>query len=148
MFSDAAGPANWRAGLELDKPGAGPAAGLSVSIQLHWNLHSCLKLSVPDDCLKYLSLYETYAVLTMYKYISCAAFKIKLTTGRGNAGTCEKLYDRSRIRLRQKAGACASALALQVLRILLHFVNTQEYCKTTRNNCGEDSESTSNSWSV
>jgi len=46
----------------------------------------------------------------MYKHLSCAAFKIKLTTGSGNAGTCEKLHDRSRIRLRQKAGMCASAL--------------------------------------
>jgi hypothetical protein len=46
----------------------------------------------------------------MYKHFSCAAFKIKLTTGSGNAGTCEKLHDRSRIRLREKAGVCASAL--------------------------------------
>jgi len=38
-----------------------------------------LNLSVPDDCFKYLSLYETYT-----------AFKIKQTTGNGNAGTCEK----------------------------------------------------------
>ena len=42
----------------------------------------------------------------MYKHLSCAAFKIKLTSGSGNAGTCEKLHDRSRIRLRQKAGVC------------------------------------------
>jgi hypothetical protein len=27
----------------------------------------------------------------MYKHLPCAAFKIKLTTGSGNAGTCEKL---------------------------------------------------------
>jgi len=46
----------------------------------------------------------------MYKHLYCAAFKIKLTTGSGNAGTCEKLHDRSRIRLRQKAGVSASAL--------------------------------------
>ena len=46
----------------------------------------------------------------MYKHLSCAAFKIKLTTGSGNADTCEKLHDRSRIRLRQKASLCASAL--------------------------------------
>jgi len=49
----------------------------------------------------------------MYKRLSCAAFKIKLTTDRGNAGTCEKLHDRSRIRLRQKAGVCASALRVK-----------------------------------
>ena len=42
----------------------------------------------------------------MYKHLSCAALKIKLTTGSGNAGTCVKLHDRSRIRLRQKAGVC------------------------------------------
>ena len=42
----------------------------------------------------------------MYKHLSCAAFKIKLTTSSGNAGTCEKLQFRSRIRLRQKAGVC------------------------------------------
>jgi hypothetical protein len=42
----------------------------------------------------------------MYKHISCAAFKIELTTGSGNAGTCEKFHDRSRIRLQQKAGVC------------------------------------------
>jgi hypothetical protein len=45
----------------------------------------------------------------MYKHLSCAAFKIKVTTGSGHAGTCEKLHARSRIRLRQKAGVCASA---------------------------------------
>jgi len=33
----------------------------------------------------------------MYKHLSCVAFKIKLTTGSGNAGTREKLYDRSRM---------------------------------------------------
>ena len=38
----------------------------------------------------------------MHKHLLCAAFNIKLTTGSGNAGTCEKLHDRSRIRLRQK----------------------------------------------
>ena len=37
---------------------------------------------------------------------------MKPTAGSGNAGTCEKLHDRSRIRLRQKAGVCASALRL------------------------------------
>ena len=37
----------------------------------------------------------------------------KPTAGSGNAGTCEKLHDRSRIRLLQKAGVCASALILQ-----------------------------------
>jgi len=26
----------------------------------------------------------------MYKHLSCAAFKIKLTTGSSNAGACEK----------------------------------------------------------
>jgi hypothetical protein len=46
----------------------------------------------------------------MYKHLSCAAFYIKLTNGSGNSGTCEKLHDRSRIRLRQKASVCASAL--------------------------------------
>jgi len=51
----------------------------------------------------------------MYKHLSCAAFKIKLTTGSGNASTCGKLHDRSRIRLRQKAGVCASALTVGVL---------------------------------
>ena len=30
VFSHATGQANWRAGLELDKPGARPAAGLPV----------------------------------------------------------------------------------------------------------------------
>jgi hypothetical protein len=48
----------------------------------------------------------------MYKHLSRAAFKIELTTGSGNAGTCEKPHDRSRIRLRQKTGVCASALTL------------------------------------
>jgi len=48
--------------------------------------------------------------ISMYKHLSRAAFKIKLTTGSGNAGTCKKLHDRSRIRLRQRAGVCACAL--------------------------------------
>ena len=49
----------------------------------------------------------------MYKHLSCAPFKTKLTTGSGNAGTCEKLHDRSRIRLRQKAGVCVCASGLR-----------------------------------
>jgi len=48
--------------------------------------------------------------ISVYKHLSCAAFQIKLTSGSGNAGTCEKLHDRSRIRLRQKSGVCSSAL--------------------------------------
>jgi 6-phosphogluconolactonase/glucosamine-6-phosphate isomerase/deaminase len=31
----------------------------------------------------------------MYKHLSCAAFKIKLTTGSGNTGMYEKLHDRN-----------------------------------------------------
>jgi hypothetical protein len=46
----------------------------------------------------------------MYKHLSCAAVEIKLATGSGNAGTFEKLHDRRRIRIRQKADVCASAL--------------------------------------
>ena len=49
----------------------------------------------------------------MHKHLLCTAFDIKLTTGSGNAGTCEKLHDRNRIRLRQKAGVCASALRVR-----------------------------------
>jgi hypothetical protein len=71
--------------------------------------------------IKVMSQVFTYDVATLIELIeskpclwdktsSCAAFKIKLTTGSGTAGTCEKLHDRSRIRLRQKAGVCASAL--------------------------------------
>jgi len=48
----------------------------------------------------------------MYKHLSCAAFKIKLTTGSSNAGTCEKLHDQSWIQLWQKAGVCASPLSV------------------------------------
>jgi hypothetical protein len=48
--------------------------------------------------------------ISMHKHLSCAAFNIRLATGRGNAGTCEKLHDRSRIRFRQKAGLCANGL--------------------------------------
>jgi len=50
----------------------------------------------------------------MYKHLSCAAFKIKLTTGSGIAGTRENLHDRSRIRLRQKDGVYAGALTVAV----------------------------------
>ena len=63
-----------------------------------------LNLSVPGDCFKYLCMKPTRC------YLQSAAFDIKLTTGTGNAGTCENLHDRSRIRLQQKAGVCASAL--------------------------------------
>ena len=48
----------------------------------------------------------------MYKHLSCAPFKIKLTTGSSNAGTSEKLLGRSRSRTRQKAGMCASTQTL------------------------------------
>ena len=47
----------------------------------------------------------------MYKHRSWAAFTIKLTTGSGNTGTCEKLHDRRRIRIQQKAGLCSSAVS-------------------------------------
>jgi hypothetical protein len=63
-----------------------------------------LNLSVPGDSFKYLCMKPTRC------YLQSAAFDIKLTTGSGNAGTCENLHDGSRIRLRQKAGVCASAL--------------------------------------
>jgi preprotein translocase subunit YajC len=42
--------------------------------------------------------------ISMYKHLSCAAVKIKLTTGSGIAGTCGKLDESSRIRIRQKVG--------------------------------------------
>jgi hypothetical protein len=45
-----------------------------------------------------------------------------LTTGSGNAGTCEKLHGRSRIRLRQKAGVCVSALTLNAGQMIVTFV--------------------------
>ena len=61
-------------------------------------------MSAPGDCFKYLCMKPTRC------YLQSAAFDIKLTTGSGNAGTCENLHDRSQIRLRQKAGVCASAL--------------------------------------
>ena len=51
-----AGPANLRAGLELDKP---DARLISFNV-LRCNLHTYLNLSVPDDCFKYLRLYETH----------------------------------------------------------------------------------------
>jgi hypothetical protein len=35
--------------------------------------------------------------ISMHKQLSGAEFNTKLTTGTGNAGTCEKLHDRSRI---------------------------------------------------
>jgi hypothetical protein len=50
--------------------------------------------------------------VSMHNHLSCAAFNIRLATGSGNAGTCEKLRDRKRIRFRQKAGVCASGLTL------------------------------------
>jgi len=50
--------------------------------------------------------------ISMYKHLSCAAYKIKLASGSGNAGRCEKFRDRSRIRLRPKAGVYASGLGV------------------------------------
>jgi len=57
--------------------------------------------------------YDVALPISIYKHHPCAAFKIQLTTGSGNASTCEKLHDRRRIRLRQKSGVCASALSVQ-----------------------------------
>jgi hypothetical protein len=71
----------------------------------------------------------------MYKHLSCAAFKIKLTTGSGNAGTCEKLHDRRRIRLRQKAGVCASALNPCVHRQRLDHFTRHNYKVKSREIC-------------
>jgi hypothetical protein len=48
--------------------------------------------------------------ISTHKHLSCPAFNIRLATGSGNAGTCEKLNDQSRIRFRQKVGVCASGL--------------------------------------
>jgi hypothetical protein len=52
--------------------------------------------------------------------LTCAAFNIRLAThkicaghGSSNAGTCEKLHNRSRIQIRQKAGVCASGLRMK-----------------------------------
>ena len=64
----------------------------------------------------------------MYKHLSCAAFKIKLTTGSGNASTCEKLHDRSRIRLRQKAGVCVCVRVCASALILLLRKATKRNC--------------------
>jgi hypothetical protein len=60
--------------------------------------------------------------ISMHKHRSCASFNIKLVTGSGNAGTCEKLHDRSRIRFRQKAGVCASGLK-SLNHLSMHFTN-------------------------
>jgi hypothetical protein len=38
-----AGTASLRAGLELDKPGAGPATGYRLQCNCNWNLHTCLR---------------------------------------------------------------------------------------------------------
>ena len=70
-----------------------------------------LNLSVPGDCFKYLCMKPTRC------YLQSAAFDIKLTTGSGNAGTCENLHDRSRIRLRQKAGVCAGGVPSTAARL-------------------------------
>ena len=76
------------------------ASQLALPISMHKNLlcAAYLNLSVPGDSFKYLCRKPTWC------YLQSAAFDIKLTTGSGNAGACEKLHDRSRIRLRQKAG--------------------------------------------
>jgi len=58
--------------------GAGRLVWMPQSV---WNLHGVNFRELP---------------ISAYKHLSCAAFKIKLTTGSGNAGTCEKLHDRSR----------------------------------------------------
>ena len=77
----------------------------------------------------------------MDKHLSCAAFKIKLTTGSCNVGTCEKLHDRSRIRIRQKAVVCASALKvsgslclIQGLRIRGSVPPTPQYASCCAGN--------------
>jgi hypothetical protein len=62
--------------------------------------------------------------ISVHKHLSCATFNIRLATytwsvlatGSGNAGTCEKLHDRSRIR--QKAGVCASGLKPTAFHLL------------------------------
>ena len=75
----------------------------------------------------------------MYKHLSCAGFKIKLTSGSGNAGTCEKLHDRSRIRLRQKAGVCASAQSVIIAYLWCGFgfvdVDLHEIAYTVYHKC-------------
>ena len=77
---------------------------LPISMHKHLLCAAYLNLSVPGDCFKCLCMKPTRC------YLQSAVLDIKLTTGSGNAGTCENLHDRSRIRLREKAGVCASAL--------------------------------------
>ena len=85
-----AGPANLRAGPELDKPDAAQTSslcGLSVSM---YCVATCTRIWI---CRCQTTVLNTPVCM-------------KPTTGSGNAGMCEKLHDRSRIRLRQKAGVC------------------------------------------
>ena len=89
-----AGPANLRAGLEPDKPDAAQTpslCGLSVSM---YCVATCTRIWI---CRCQTTVLNTSVCM-------------KPTAGSCNAGTCEKLHNRSRIRLRQKAGVCASAL--------------------------------------
>jgi hypothetical protein len=53
-----------------------------------------------------------------------------LTTGSGNAGTCEKLHDRSWIRFRKKKPVCVQAALLRVLHDhrFLHDLYCAQYC--------------------
>ena len=102
-----AGPANLRAGLELDKPDAAQTSslcGLSVSM---YCVATCTRIWI---CRCQTTVLNTSVCM-------------KPTTGSGNAGTCEKLHDRSRIRLRQKAGVCASALTVWDSEQCVHYCN-------------------------
>ena len=95
-------PADLRAGLELDKPYAAQTSslcGLSVSL---YCVATCPRIWI---CRCQTTVLNTSVCM-------------KPTAGSGNACACEKLHDRSRIRLRQKAGVCASALKMRALHTL------------------------------
>ena len=67
----------------LDLNSTSQATGQQLAYQFQCNCTvtcTCLNLLVPDDCFKYLSLYETYRVLTSecQNYSSVFSFLLKL----------------------------------------------------------------------
>jgi hypothetical protein len=84
-------------------------ASFQISYSQHW-MYPVLSFAVFVFSPKIQEHTQGALPIDMHKHLSCAAFNIGLATGSGNAGTSEKLHDRSRFR--QKADVCASGFMI------------------------------------
>jgi hypothetical protein len=92
-------------------------APFQISYSQHW-MYTVLSFAFFVFSPKIQEYNQVALPVSMHKLLSCAAFSTKLATGSGNAGTCEKLHDRSRNRIRHKPVCVQAALGSALSRKL------------------------------